>query len=223
MKNIFTIVPEEVRSEFENAQSYVESYFEKLNMNAQEGFIEIGGERYILIRTDLLSVDFHDLTKQNFPSVNPDQMFRATSKVRYDLGKVFGAADARSFHEKMNVNDPIAKLSSGPIHFAFSGWGFVKIHDESKPTPNEDFYLLYDHPNSFESYSWLKRGKSKFCTCFISAGYSAGWCAESFKIELEAREISCRATGDSECRFIMSQPHRLEEFIYDYKKQKNLI
>ncbi|MBU6996542.1 MAG: hypothetical protein HXS41_15365 [Theionarchaea archaeon] len=40
--------------------------------------------------------------------------------------------------------------------------------------------------------------------CHINAGYSVGWCGESFGVPLEAREITCRAQGDEKCTFLMS-------------------
>ena len=70
----------------------------------------------------------------------------------YDLAHAIGKADARSFQQKMAVSDPIANLSAGPIHFAFSGWAFVDISAESRPSPDEDYVLFYDHPFSFESH-----------------------------------------------------------------------
>jgi two-component system cell cycle sensor histidine kinase/response regulator CckA len=95
----------------------------------------------------------------------------------------------------------------------------VDILPESRPSPDEDYYLLYDHPYSFECESWIKeRGRVDFCTCFMNAGYSSGWCEASFGIKLAAREILCRAKGDQQCRFIMCQPHRLDEFCKEYRK-----
>ncbi|MFO9273182.1 hypothetical protein SDA20_15840, partial [Legionella pneumophila serogroup 1] len=70
---------------------------------------------------------------------------------------------------------------AGPPHFAFSGWAFVDILPESKPTPDENFYLVYNHSYSFESSAWLKANKkNKFPVCIMNAGYSSGWCEESF-------------------------------------------
>ena len=49
------------------------------------------------------------------------------------------------------------------------------------PARNEDYYLIYDHPFSFESDAWRKqKQKSDFPVCAMNAGYSSGWCEESF-------------------------------------------
>ena len=50
----------------------------------------------------------------------------------------------------------------------------------------------------------------------MNAGYSSGWCEESFGVKLIAREILCRARGDEFCRFIMAPPHRLQGHVDRY-------
>jgi PAS domain S-box-containing protein len=128
-----------------------------------------------------------------------------------------GLADARTFAERMDVRDPIARLSAGPIHFAYAGWAFVDISAESSPSADSDFYLLYDHPYSFESDSWLAAGKaSDQPVCVMNSGYSSGWCEHAFGLPLVASEILCRAKGDDVCRFIMAPPHRIEQRIRSY-------
>ncbi|HRN44574.1 MAG TPA: hypothetical protein PLH20_07300, partial [Flavobacterium sp.] len=44
-------------------------------------------------------------------------------------------------------------------HFAFSGWAYVEISPESRLSPDENFFLLYHHPYSFEADSWLRDHK----------------------------------------------------------------
>jgi hypothetical protein len=129
------------------------------------------------------------------------------------------------------MTDPVAKLSTGPIHFAYTGWAYVDIFPESRPSPDQNYYLIYDHPQSFEVESWLKKnadlakeqGKEKIFTefpvCFMNAGYSSGWCEQSFGIKLTAREILCRGMGDPFCRFIMAPPEKIEEHIAAYKEK----
>jgi predicted hydrocarbon binding protein len=50
----------------------------------------------------------------------------------------------------------------------------------------------------------------------MNAGYSSGWCSESFGLELDARELTCRAKGDKECLFIMTPNDKLEEKVKEY-------
>ena len=202
---------------FERAQEYVEEYFRSRNERPEEGTIVIGGERYILVRAASMSVHFLDFIKGMYPALDEREAIEAASLVLFDMAHCIGQADARVFHKATGVSDPIAKLSTGPIHFAYTGWAFVDILPESAPTPDDDYLLVYDHPHSFEADAWLASGKhTDFCTCFMNAGYSSGWCEESFGVRLEAREIACRSKGDAHCRFIMAPPGRLERRIADY-------
>jgi signal transduction histidine kinase/ActR/RegA family two-component response regulator len=50
----------------------------------------------------------------------------------------------------------------------------------------------------------------------MNAGYSSGWCEESFGIKLVASEILCRARGDEHCRFIMAHPSNIEDRLNAY-------
>lgn len=141
----------------------------------------------------------------------------------FDIGHVLGMEDAKVLHQKMKLKSPIEKLSAGPVHFAYSGWASVKIHPESKPVADENFYLKYDHPYSFEADAWIKNDiKSKLPVCTMNAAYSSGWCQESFGIPLSAVEISCRAKGDDTCTFIMAHPNKIEGLINKELKLKNI-
>jgi hypothetical protein len=128
-------------------------------------------------------------------------------------------ADARHFTEKLGFNDPLQKLSAGPVHFSHTGWAFVDILPESTPSPDEKYMLVYDHPNTFESAKFRAGApEAGEPVCLFSAGYSAGWCTHSFGIDLDAEEIECVARGDRHCRFVMAPPKRLAERIIEYQK-----
>ena len=123
----------------------------------------------------------------------------------------------------MNVKEPIDKLSAGPVHFAYTGWAFVDILPESNPSPDENFFLKYHHPYSFEADSWINSGRStNKPVCIMNSGYSSGWCEESYGIELTAVEITCKACGDDNCTFIMAPPHKIEEHLKKYSETKPL-
>ena len=59
-------------------------------------------------------------------------------------------------------------------------------------------------------------GKSKICVCNLNAGYSAGWCEESYGINLDAEEIACIAKGDKNCQFVMAPPDKLRDYVKKY-------
>jgi two-component system, cell cycle sensor histidine kinase and response regulator CckA len=169
-----------------------------------------------------MSVEFFDLVTSLYQDKGTAEARDVANNLLFDIAHAIGKADARSFHAKMGVTDPIDKLSAGPIHFSFSGWAFVKILPESRPSPDANYFLIYDHPFSFEADAWLKRRRQiDFPVCIMSSGYSSGWCEESFGIPLVAVEVQCIAKGDPQCRFIMAPPSRIEEHLTREAKSTN--
>jgi len=217
-------VPKEFEQLFEIAQNYVNKYFKEKQEDPSKGTIEVFGERYILVRAASMSVDFFDTVRNLYRDEGEEQARNVATQLLFDITHSIGRSDARNFQKKMKPNKPIEKLSAGPIHFAHSGWAFVDISPESNPTPDENYYLLYDHPFSFESDAWVKSGKRvDYPVCIMSAGYSSGWCEESFGVTLVASEIMCKAKGDETCRFIMAHPSRIESYIENYFKKEMRI
>jgi len=210
-------VPKQFSPLFEKAQDNVAGYFKDLAMDPSKGSIVISGERYIPVRAASASVDFFDIFSRMYGDEDEEAGVRAARQSLFDLGHSIGIQDAKNFHAKLGLIDPVEKLSAGPVHFAYSGWAFVDISPASRPVPDDDYFLLYDHPYSFEADSWIKAGrKSSVTVCIMNAGYSSGWCQESFGVGLASVEITCRAKGDDACRFIMAPPARLEGHVRDY-------
>ena len=208
-------VPKPLVPMFEKAEEYVKNYFSSYNSNIKEGSITISGERYILIRAESLRIDFakHLAEAMKLPENYAEE---AADHFLYILAKAIGREDAKHFCSVQGVKDPIAKLAAGPVSFSFSGWAFVEILPESKPTADDKFFLVYEHPYSFEADVYLKNRENSHSktVCVMSAGYSAGWCSESFSVELDSREILCKARGDRVCRFVMGTKDKL----YEYEK-----
>lgn len=209
---------------FKKAEETVGEYFKDLKFAPSKGTIEINDERYVLVRASALSYDFLNSFKQLYSDRGEDEAINIAKNILFDIAHVIGLEDARNFHKKMKLKDPISKLSAGPIHFAYSGWAFVDILPESKPSPDENYFLKYHHPFSFEADSWIRAGKkSKVPVCIMNSGYSSGWCEESFGIPLTAVEISCRAKGDKHCTFIMAPPNKIGQYLkLDKKKQADV-
>ena len=210
-------VPPELEPIFAAAEATVSSFFRSRKDDPEHGTIEIFGERYILVRAASLSVEFFELVEQLFGEGREAEADQFARNILFDLAHALGRSDARNFHRKMNLVDPIAKLSAGPVHFSHTGWAYVDIFAESRPVPNDDYYLIFDHPYSFESDAWLRAGKRReFPVCIMNAGWSSGWCEESFGVQLVSAEILCRAKGDPTCRFIMAPPGRIEGHVGSY-------
>jgi two-component sensor histidine kinase/predicted hydrocarbon binding protein len=207
-------VPEEMEPIFDKAEELVKKYFRSIIARPSEGHIEIQGERYVLLRASSLSVGFFNKVKDLYADKGEDKSYTIGRNFLFDIAHVLGLEDAKNFHSTMDLNEPIEKLSAGPIHFAYTGWASVDISPESRPSPDENFYLKYSHPFSFEADAWINEGiESKFPVCIMNAGYSSGWCEESFGIPLTAVEITCRAKGDDKCSFIMAPPHKIASYL----------
>ncbi|NHK30951.1 MAG: hypothetical protein FK730_06330 [Asgard group archaeon] len=205
-------VPDEIKGQFKDAEGKVAKHFDLLEWDPSTGRILIGGERYILIRAAAMRLGFPEAIASML-ELDGGLNSPYVVKLIYQLAKALGRSDAKKFHLSMGLDDPIEKLSTGPIHFAYTGWAKVSIKPESNPTPDENYFLIYTHPQSFEADSFiLSRGEtSHLPVCLMNAGYSSGWCSESFGLELDARELTCRAKGDKECLFIMAPVDKLEE------------
>ncbi|MFH1073799.1 MAG: ATP-binding protein, partial [Candidatus Firestonebacteria bacterium] len=214
-------VPKEAEPIFEKAQEYVSKYFREKKEDPLKGSIEISGERYILVRAASMSVDFFDIVKGLYKDRGEEAACNVARQLLFDFSHAIGKQDAKNFHKKMNLEEPIDKFSVGPIHFFYTGWAFVDILPEIKPAMDENSYLICDHSFSFESDAWVKAGrKNDFPVCIMNAGYTSGWCEESFGVALVASEIMCKAKGDEACRFIMAHPSKIEGCIRDYLKEK---
>jgi len=204
-------VPALFEPPFLRAQEYVRRYFSERVENPDAATITIAGERYVLVRAASLSVEFIELVTKLYEEQGENEARSVANDLLFDLAHALGKADARAFQAKMGLTDPIDRLSAGPVHFAFSGMAFVDISAESRPSPDDDYFLIYDHPFSFESHAWMAKGrKSDQPVCVMNAGYSSGWCEESFGISLVSVEIECCAAGGEHCRFVMAPPSRIE-------------
>ncbi len=208
--------PEPFEPLFAAAEQIIGSFFTGLVQRPAQAELEISGERYILMRAESIGVELFRELKKSFGEAGARQ-------VTYKIGHACGRRDAEMFHARLGVDDPVMKLALGPVHFAHVGWARVDIFPESAPSPDDNYLLVYDHPNSFEADAYLKSGEmSKFPACHMNAGYSAGWCSESFGVDVKAQEICCRAAGDAQCIFVMAPPKRLAERIDEFKKLRGM-
>jgi son of sevenless-like protein len=158
-------------------------------------------------------VQFKEILEQEYGRL-------AAEKIAYKLGRAAGTKDSEFFMEKLQLEKGPEALSAGPVHFAYVGWAFVDIFPESAPTTDEDYFLIYDHPYSFEAHSFINEGiEVERPVCHMNAGYSSGWCEVAFGVELVAKEISCRAKGDDKCIFVMAHPSKINERVVEMQEK----
>lgn len=195
-------VPKNMVKEFLKAEDFVTKYFDTARRLPKEGKYLIGNQRYIA-----LPAEFITAVRERIALSGSGEL---ADLIVYEVAKAFGQLDARDYQQRMQVKDPLEMLSAGPIQFSFRGFAHVNIFDISNPTPDENYLLVYDHLNSFEVEAAMKTAaRTSSPRCYFNAGYSAGWCEESFNIPLQAREITCRAMGDLQCRFVMAHKDRI--------------
>jgi len=204
--------PPELKPVFLKAEKLVKKFFSKQEHDPRKAIRTVSGDRYMLVRAEALGYYIRKEAEKIVGKENA-KMFV------FSFGHAIGKAEAKGFHKKFNLKTPNEKLSAGPVHFNYAGFAFVSFLPGCNPVPNENYVLVYDHPNSFEAHMQLKlEGKTNSPICHLNAGYSSGWCEESYGIPLVAREVACVARGDKFCRFVMAPPDRIIEQEEKYKK-----
>jgi hypothetical protein len=199
-------VPEGFVPPFERAETFVEKLFDDFKRRPEEGTLHVGGERYVLMRAESLYLTWFEALAATFGD-------EAAAEFVYNTAREIGRSDSAAFSTRLGLTDGLDRLSSGPVHFAHAGWALVDILGDSRPAVDDTYFLHYYHPNTFESEVVLRRGKKlDRCGCLFSAGYSAGWCSDAFRVEVHGREIRCVGRGDANCEFIMAPSHKLDEY-----------
>ncbi len=136
------IVPPIYKPIFDEAQKIVGKYFRGTKANPSKGTIEIGGERYLLIRASALSINFFESIAKLYANQGQEESHKIGKNFLFDIAHIIGSNDAKIFHKNLELKDPIAKLSAGPVHFSHTGWALVDILPESNPSPDEDYLLI---------------------------------------------------------------------------------
>jgi predicted hydrocarbon binding protein len=199
--------PDALEPLFARAEPIVDAYFSKIERSPENGTLRVSGERYVMIRAASLATGFLHAMRG---LVSEQEALRFWYRVAHSIGR----EDSRAWSAQFTVATAEERLSFGPVQFAHAGWARVEIDPHSRPTQDEDYYLEYTHPNTFESETALaQKLVGDQPVCVFSAGYSAGWCSESFGVEVDAREVTCVAAGGRECRFVMSPWYQLDAHI----------
>lgn len=198
-------VPSQFEPPFAAAEKYVERLFSSIERAPEKGTIHVGDQRYVFMRCESLYLSWFDAMAETFGEETARDFV-------YNTAREIGRSDSADFAVRMKVPEGVEQLAAGPVHFAHAGWAFVDIQPDSAPAMDDSYYLHYLHPNTFESEVLKARGKTfDKPACLFSAGYSAGWCSNAFKLEVHAREVQCLARGDSSCEFVMAPSKKLDE------------
>lgn len=206
-----------MRPLFQETERVVAEHFSNVFCDPSRAVLTVGDDRYLLVRASAMSIDFLQAIQELYSSQGSEEALAVGRSLLFDIAHTLGIKDARHFSRLRSITDPATRMSSGPVHFAYMGWAKVEIDPRSSPTLDDDFVSLFNHPFSFEADAWLKAGRQTDCpVCTMSAGYSSGWCEESYGMELTAVEVLCRARGDATCSFVMAPPERVAERVREF-------
>lgn len=188
------------------AVAEMRAYQTSLRRDPAHAQVFVGGLQHALIPTRVLA---RDLPREIEPLVGPT----ASSVVLSRIGRVIGRAQAEAFFlDRGSASDDWSfRVLCGPLYFAWAGYGDVDILLWEQSSEN-DFDFLWESDNSFSAREALREG-DRGRSCHMQAGYAAGWCEVATGIELETREIACRAEGVSHCRFLIAPTEGFEERI----------
>jgi hypothetical protein len=92
---------------FEKAEAVVSAYFGKRKEQPSEGTIEIFDERYVLMRGAALSVEFFSVTRDLLGGERVAEADEFSRNILFDVAHAMGKSDARNFHKKMGLVDPL--------------------------------------------------------------------------------------------------------------------
>jgi diguanylate cyclase (GGDEF)-like protein len=208
------------RNSFRSTQGTLQKLFQDEEIHVSKSTVEISGERFVLIRAASLSVDFFDCILDLYQDKERNEAIRTTQELLFDVSHAIGMKDGEYFHKKLPFINPSIVLKIGRVLFAHTGWVSINVFPGTKPTKDENFLLLFEHPSTFESHSWLKADKkTDRPICIMTSGYSSGLCEKLFGIPLVTTELTCKAKGDKACFFITAPPSRIADYIKDYLKK----
>lgn len=187
---------------FKKVDKLYTEYFSHIEKNTQEGKFLVSGERYVMYRAQSMSI----FLRNELGKVLGTGVHQAV----YRFGRACGSADARFFIDKFQITDPLEKMMTGPIYFAHGGYATVEFLPESAPTTDENCLFVYNHPTSYEAEAFINADiKPDRPICHLNAGYSAGWVSEVLGMQLDAKEIACRAHGAETCTFVLASSRNL--------------
>ena len=91
-------VPEQMKPLFDVAQHTVSDYFTDLKMQPHRGTIEIGDQRYILVRASAMSKDFLDTIQNLYADRGETEATSIGKNFLFDIAHTLGINDAKNFH-----------------------------------------------------------------------------------------------------------------------------
>jgi hypothetical protein len=102
-------VPAPLAPVFAAAEKLVGAFFATRVDRPEEARIEIGGERFLLLRASSLSIDFHDAMRELFDA-GSDEALGFVTDLLFHLAHDLGKTDAAAMRRKLGVDDPLTRV-----------------------------------------------------------------------------------------------------------------
>ncbi|MFW9920652.1 MAG: XylR N-terminal domain-containing protein [Candidatus Thorarchaeota archaeon] len=186
---------------------YQKIFSENLTFNPEISRVKLLDNEVMLISLRTIAVTLKDELNDVLGEQGRDMFM-------YKVGKAFGSSEAQRMLPKLTLGNVVERVAAGPIYAAFSGFVRVRLLPGSNVTDDENYILVYEHPNNFEAAFWKADGRSAIeSICYFNGGYAAGWCSVATGLDLDSEEISCEAASAPACRFIMFPSHRRMEYM----------
>lgn len=198
-------VPPPLEALFDRTEGYIARRFANVSHQPDAGAVRVDGERFVMVRAESLYVGLCDGFVRRLGT-------EAAFELIYTMAWEIGHTDCQTMTWRMGASDPMQRVACGPPFFAHCGWASVELLGDSTLVAEDDCFVHYFHPNTFELEVLSKRGDIGVGgpACVFSAGYSAGWVSCAMGLDLHAREIRCRTQGADECEFIMAPTEHLD-------------
>eukprot|EP00002_Diphylleia_rotans_P022776 TRINITY_DN4474_c0_g1_i6.p1 TRINITY_DN4474_c0_g1~~TRINITY_DN4474_c0_g1_i6.p1 ORF type:complete len:926 (+),score=218.40 TRINITY_DN4474_c0_g1_i6:252-3029(+) len=202
---------------------YQISFFNDFTQDGMKGTLEMSGERFIMMRSRSISVDFFNLIQELYGFGRKNDSRKLASNTLFDLSHSTGLNDGRFYTTNIRVDPRMGDVKEQQLKIASallaqSGWGVAQlayINDHSSP---QQVSILMEVSNSFESQSYVASStKIEFPSCIMTAGYLSGWCQSCYGSKFVATEVSCCAMGDDVCRFLIGHPDAMDEHLKRYR------
>ncbi len=132
--------PRSIQADFYVAQETVRKFFSLARTDPTKATIEISDERYVLLRASSLSVDFLTTIKNLYADYGEDEAFAIGRNFLFDISHVIGMEDAKNFHRKMGVTDPIANSPPDPFTLPTQDGHLWISARKARPTPTTTIF-----------------------------------------------------------------------------------
>lgn len=168
---------------------------ERLKFVPNEGWVQISGQRLLMIN----SASFVALRRELFEAVGPS----TTRSIMFQIGHAAGSSEARIAWEIRKDRPQIDAFMVGPQLHALRGEVHVEPVEIHADVETGKYYSELIWRNSAEAEAHIIAiGGSSEPVCWMQLGYASGYTSVIMERSIIFRETACAACGDAACRIV---------------------